>query len=213
MGRGNWRRIARVLALCGATACGPSPKDDFNAWVLRALDPGPDQRTGADDAAPGPSGEAVSGPDGTDDAPVPSVDLTGSFLLVFTTELKVEPSRDVRLDLSQTGRIEDGDATLSGKAVAVESPDVTLGTVPAAPVGADGRFRLVIEGFVIPPGQEPLLPDGGIAEVTLDAAIVDADRFCGPLDFHLLSPADIHQAGAFGAYRTGAVEPGGPGCD
>lgn len=213
MGRGSRLLVVWTIASWCGPACGPNPEERVNAWVRQAQDPGPDRGAGADDISFGPSDAAEQGTDEASEARFSCVNLTGSFLLVFTTEMKGEPSKDVRLDISQTGRIQDGNATLAGVAVAAASPDVTLGTIPAAPVGTDGRFRLVIEGFQIPPGQEPLLPDGGTAVVTLDAAIVDADRFCGLLDFHLLTPFDIRQSGAFGAYRIGVAEPKGPGCD
>lgn len=208
---GCWSRAAWVFVVPVMVACGPTPEGDFNAWVARARDSSPVPDTGRD---AGGAPEDGGGHEGPPEVPgTPGADLGGSFLLVFVTQMKVEPSRDVRLDLVQSGRIEDGNATVSGTAVAAASPDVTLGAIPAAAVGKDGRFRMVIRDFVIPPDQEPLLPDGGTAEMTLDAVIVDADRFCGPLDFHLLTPFDLHQAGSFGAYRVGAIEPGGAGCE
>jgi len=131
---------------------------------------------------------------------------------VFTTELKPEPSDDVRLELVQSGVVAAGTATLSGRATAVDDPGLVLGRVPATAVSTDGRFDLAVLDFVIPPGQEPLLPDGGEGQLALVAALVDADLFCGTIDFHLLVPIDLHQSGEFAAYREGVRPLAGAGC-
>jgi len=140
------------------------------------------------------------------------MDITGSWALVFITTMKTEPSRDVLLLLTQCGDIGNGTAIVTGRAVSFELPDLELGVIPEASVDDDGSFALIIEDFQIPPGQEELLPDGGIAELELTATIHGEDLFCGSMVFRLLSPITLDQDGAFGAYRQGATEPGEAGC-
>lgn len=194
---------ALIVVVALSIGCYRSPQDGFNAFLARfdTLDA---------------EGTDAPSPDGSDHGsacePSGDPDLSGAFVLAFITTLKTEPSRDVLLVLEQCGIVSDGTAVISGRAVSVEMPDMVLGQIPEVPVDTDWDFELVVTDFLIPPGQEDLLPDGGMAEITLHAGILDPDRFCGEMDFRLVTPIELDQEGSFGAYRQDVLDPGEAGC-
>lgn len=198
---------ALLVAGCPVNGCYRTPQEGFNTFLAQFDHSG---EHSLEEVTPGDLDIPVEATGCNSEG---SVRIGGSFVLVFVTDLKTEPSADVLLVLTQCGNVADGTAVVSGRAVSVELPDMQLGTVPDATVKEDGSVELVVEGFLIPPGQEALLPDGGTAEIRLETLLEDSDVFCGVIDFHLLSPIDLHQAGTFGAYRLGVVDPGNPGCE
>ena len=188
-----------------AGSCSRTPADDFHAFIEQVTD------TATGEVLPDPDDAAVT-PDAAGDFGAGSVDLTGSFVFVFQTELQSEPRGDVVLVLTQQGAIPTGGAVVSGEALSLQYPDVVLGTIPEVSIPPEGAFDLEIADFLIPPGQEALLPDGGTAEILMHVQIVDDALFCGDIDFHLLEPLDLHQEGEFACYRKDVIEPGGPRC-
>ncbi len=188
-----------VPVLGGVVGCYPTPGDRYDDFVARAGQAASDARVDGAAANAGCGGAFAW--DGES--------LAGAFVLVFTFDLKPEPSPDTLLELSLSD-----ESMLRGRAVAADDPGLVLGTLTETAFHADCPLVLIVERLTIPPGQESVLPNGGVARVALHVEDQNDDWFCGMIEFDLLEPISLPapQQGPFAAYREGVALLGPPVC-
>jgi hypothetical protein len=137
--------------------------------------------------------------------------LAGTYDVQFITETQRgqgAPATEVAMTLEAN---EDAAICYTGTLVSKTTGD-TLGTISSV-TEIDGALTLKTD-FNIPPGANPLLPDGGRAEITLPAASWSKDGMCGAMAFNLVEPFALPNTGDFSAVRQGAagLSLTGPGC-
>ena len=80
------------------------------------------------------------------------------------------------------------------------------------PLAAD-QLQINMRNFIIPPGANPLLPNGGAADVVITSTVADSaapQNMCGTLSVNLFDPFTLASAGTFAA-EVG-TEPAEPRC-
>jgi hypothetical protein len=120
-------------------------------------------------------------------------DLAGDYEIFFMTlsggsnlYLTLEP------DALQCLGGELGSKTTEGLVLA----RVTGASLDEAEGNTGGAF-ILLRNFVIPPGANPLLPDGGVADMELRSDQVLEDGFCGRILVNLFSPFALPSNGTF----------------
>jgi len=127
--------------------------------------------------------------------------LEGSYTLYFITATQLQggdPPTELTLDLTLA---DDPAACYIGALVSRTSGD-TIGTVESVVQIDGGLMSTQIRGFIIPPGANPLLPDGGKADIELKGTSWNTDGACGDMDFKLVEPFPLSNTGTFAALRT-----------
>ena len=130
----------------------------------------------------------------------------GTYELLFITETqKGQGAPPTELELL----LEEGDGVcLKGGLLSKLNPGEQLASVEDFAKTADG-FTFVAKNFEIPPGANPLLPNGGKANIafTAGAEKQSTDQFCGTIVFGLFEPFALDSNGTFAAARKDTVDP------
>lgn len=134
--------------------------------------------------------------------------LDGTFDFTFQTDRQDAPST-VTMTLVRS----DDDAVCYTGEVLSQEDDSNLGMVEYA-LEIDGVLTIYYD-FIIPPGANPLLPDGGRSKGTLSADRWAAHGSCGPMQLDLYEPFALGSAGVYTmlAQGTEGFTVAGPGCD
>jgi hypothetical protein len=136
--------------------------------------------------------------------------FAGSYMVQFITSTQRAGNEDpsmVRLVLEASA---DPMVCYTGRVESL-TDDSVLGQVMSF-TEEEGALTLVTD-IAVPP-REGLLPEGGRAVITLPAASWSPDGFCGAMEFKLVEPFELVNAGDFAAVREGAagLTLGGPTC-
>jgi hypothetical protein len=76
-----------------------------------------------------------------------------------------------------------------------------------------GQIFFTFRNFVIPPGANPILPDGGTADLELHSDQNENGEVCGRLVMSLFEPFMIDSDGTFRAGLAGTNDPTTAECD
>lgn len=137
----------------------------------------------------------------------PAVDLAGTYDLQFKTDAQTSAS-DVRMVLTAS----EDDNCYTG-VIESKSDNSKLADVTSA-VLVEGALVIKLVDFVIPPGQTAVLPNGGKADVTLNASSFSETSACGAITFDLKEPFSLQSKGTFATAKTDSgITVGGPTCD
>lgn len=132
--------------------------------------------------------------------------LFGTYELRFITDTqKGQGAPPTELELL----LKEGDGVcVAGALLSKVNPGEELASIEDFAKTADG-FTFVAKDFEIPPGANPLLPNGGKANITFDAGAEKKtdDQFCGTIVFGLFEPFALNSNGTFAAARKDVVEP------
>ena len=162
---------------------------------------------GAVDAGPTDVGtEDMGGGDTGDAGPVeptcPTLDLSGTYSLKFITDTQKgqgAPPSDVGLKLEASAA--EG-VCYTGALLSLITAGEELATIESVQqIGSDVVFTA--KNFAIPPGANPLLPDGGKADITFTASLSGDGRLCGTIVFGLFEPFALASNGTFAAALDG----------
>ncbi|GMV40525.1 MAG: hypothetical protein AMXMBFR64_22410 [Myxococcales bacterium] len=164
---------------------------------------------GAPDAGPtedaGPDEDAGPGED-VDAGPIvptcPTIDLTGTYTLKFITDTqKGQGAPPSELGLRLEASDEEGEC-FTGALLSLLNPGEELATIEKVEqLGSDVVFTA--KNFKIPPGANPLLPNGGTANITFTASLSGDGRLCGTIVFGLFEPFALNSNGTFAAALDG----------
>jgi hypothetical protein len=132
--------------------------------------------------------------------------LAGTYDLNFETAsggstlgLVIEPNDLTCLAGNFTSKIDEG--ALIGDLVSAEAdPD------------NEGQLLVSFRNFIIAPMVNPLLPDGGTADVLLKTTTIGEGTFCGDITISLFDPFATDSDGTFNAGTIGGNEPVGNEC-
>ena len=127
------------------------------------------------------------------EAKCPGTDLSGYYDLQFKVSMKDTPSV-VWMDVAKT----EDDKCYGGKVIAPSTGD-ELASVDSI-VQKDDNLEITFVDFLIPAGQTPLPPDGGVAEVILTATDWGKNpTMCGDIVYKLKEPFRTEDTGTFAA--------------
>jgi hypothetical protein len=163
-------------------------------------DGGGEGDAGEGDAGEGDTGEGDTGEgdaEGGGQIACTDEDLSGTYDLQFKTAAQTTATT-VKMTLAAG----DGEGCYTGTVVSATSGD-TLATVTKAQL-EDGKLVIFLLDFQIPPGQSALLPNGGVADVTLTATDYSTTTMCGDIAFALKEPFQTTSAGGFAAAKEGS---------
>lgn len=101
---------------------------------------------------------------------------------------------------------------LTGAWIAKSDGETMLATLQQASALPDGQVELQMRNFRIPPGANPLLANGGTADVEIVSTEADsaAGTMCGTVSVNLFDPFPTASAGTFAASNSG--EPAESSC-
>lgn len=101
---------------------------------------------------------------------------------------------------------------LTGAWIAKSDGETVLATLQQASPLPDGQLELQMRNFRIPPGANPLLANGGTADVEIITTQADSDAgtMCGTVSVNLFLPFTLASAGTFAASNSG--EPAESSC-
>lgn len=133
-------------------------------------------------------------------------DLAGEYHLQFMTSAGVT---NVFMNLTA-----DSFTCLDGTLVSkVNEGEVISRLQAASPAeGAADQVFLNFRNFVIAPGANPLLPDGGKSDMRLTATNLP-DAFCGEIEAALFEPFATTSQGTFNTAAADGDEPASPACE
>ncbi len=72
---------------------------------------------------------------------------------------------------------------------------------------APDQVQINFRNFVIPPGANPILPNGGTADIVMESEQIGEGTFCGAITVNLFTPFVTASAGTFNAGTIGGNEP------
>ena len=152
--------------------------------------------TGEDTGPVLPTGRCVDG-------------LDGEYDFTFQTTQQDSPST-VTMTLV---RSDDDAVCYTGELLSQEDGTTNLGMVEYA-LEIDGILTIYYD-FIIPPGANPLLPNGGRSKGTLSADRWASHGSCGPMELALYDPFTLSAGGVFTMLKQGVegYTVSGPGCD
>lgn len=130
----------------------------------------------------------------------PDVDFTGRWSFEFKSQVQTERA-EIILDVAQNA---DPKSCYSGEVYAGSDGTTDLGDVTAI-VERDGQLVVRIPNFVIPPGANPLLPDGGTSNITALTNGYNDDGACGDFET-VIDPIGLTVNGTWSMLRDGAAD-------
>lgn len=137
----------------------------------------------------------------------PAVNLAGTYNLQFKTAAQTSAS-DVRMVLTAGD-----DANCYTGVIESKTDNSKLADVTSASL-VDGVLVIKLFDFLIPPGQTAVLPNGGKADVTLNATAFSETSACGEITFDLKEPFSLQSKGTFATAKTDSgITVDGPTCD